>query len=117
MKTPHQSNSTHGLKPCPFCGGDAEHQKDDLRHGYDEYEREETYHFIKCKNCGSSSGRLHQKHLCDFTKYTVRDFRENPILRAKVEDEYSAYCEQLKQLSIDAWNLRTAITKATGGAV
>lgn len=94
------------LEACPFCGGEAEYQKDSVRSGYGEYESHETYHAIKCKKCGSSSKRIHQKHLIDFTKYTVRDFRENPILRAKVEDDYDAYCEQSKQLAIDAWNCR-----------
>ena len=48
------------------------------------------------------------------SKYTVRDFRENPILRAKVEDDYDAYCEQSEQLAVDGWNCRAAIAKATG---
>jgi hypothetical protein len=101
------------LEACPFCGGDAEYRKENVRSGYGEYEYNETYHTIRCKKCGSSSKRVHQKHLIDFTKYTVRDFRENPILRAKVEDDYDAYCEQSKQLAVDAWNLRTAIEAET----
>ncbi len=100
------------LEACPFCGGDAEYQKENVRSGYGDYERSETYHTVRCKKCGSSSKRVHQKHLIDFTKYTVRDFRENPILRAKIEDDHDAYCEQSKQLAIDAWNLRTAIKEA-----
>jgi len=102
------------LEACPFCGGEAEYQKENVRSGYGEYERNETYHTIRCKKCGSSSKRVHQKHLIDFTKYTVSDFRQNPILRAKVEDDYDAYCEQSKQLAVDAWNCRAAIAKATG---
>ena len=102
------------LEACPFCGGEAEYQKENVRSGYGEYERDETYHTIRCKKCGSSSKRVHQKHLIDFTKYTVSDFRQNPILRAKVEDDYDAYCEQSKQLAVGAWNCRAAIAKATG---
>ncbi len=104
------------LEACPFCGGEAEYQTENVRSGYGEYERNETYHTIRCKKCGASSKRVHQKHLIDFTKYTVRDFRENPILRAKVEDDYDAYCEQSKQLAIDAWSLRTAIKQALNDA-
>ena len=111
--TQHGSKQT--LEPCPFCGGEAEQHQDLVRSGYGEYERQERYHVVNCKKCGASSKPFHQKHLIDFTKYTVRDFRENPILRAKVEDDYDAYCEQSKQLAVDAWNCRAAISKATGG--
>ena len=104
------------IKECPFCGGNAELDKDMVRSGYGEYEIRETYHSVKCKKCNASSKRIHQKHLIDFTKYTVRDFRENPILRAKVEDDYKAYCEQSKQLALEAWNFRAAIAKAEGEA-
>ena len=31
------------------------------------------------------------KCLADFTDYAVEDFRRNPILRAKVEEEYEIY--------------------------
>lgn len=102
------------LEPCPFCGGKAEQHQGLVRSGYGEYERTDTYHSVKCKECGASSKRFDQKHLADFTKYTVHDFRGNPILRAKVEDEYDAYCELLKQISVNAWNRRAV--KAGGRA-
>ena len=109
------SNHTPGpsqvLEPCPFCGGDAELQQDLERSGYDEYERQERYYVVRCKKCDASSKRFHQKHLIDFTKYTVKDFRENPILRAKVEDDYDAYCKQSNRLAIDAWNCRATKTE------
>ena len=95
------------LEPCPFCGGEAEHRENQIRSGYGEYERTEHYHAVECRNCGASSKRIHQRHLIAFTRYTVRDFRENPILRAKIEDDYAAYCEQSKQLAVEAWNART----------
>lgn len=117
MNAQHTPGASQALKPCPFCGGDAEHQRDRVRSGYGEYESEENYHAVKCKKCGASSKRVHQKHLIEFTKYTVRDFRENPILRAKVEDDYDAYCQQSEQLAVEAWNCRTEIAKATGGGI
>ena len=117
MEAKHTQGPSQALEPCPFCGGEAEQHQDLVRSGYGEYERTERYHAVKCKKCGASSKRVHQKHLIDFTKYTVRDFRENPILRAKVEDDYDAYCEQSKHLAVEAWNCRAAIAKATGEAV
>ena len=97
------------LKPllcCPFCGGDAELVICRNRTGYGEYERTETYHAVKCKKCGSTGKQYHEKALIDFTKYTVLDFRSNPILRAKVEDDYEAYQQQTKELAVAAWQRR-----------
>lgn len=33
----------------------------------------------------------------------------NPLLRDKVEDEYAIYCQQLKQMAVNAWNKRAAV--------
>ena len=32
--------------------------------------------------------------------------RNNPLLRAKVEDEYDKYIEELKEIVIKSWNKR-----------
>lgn len=94
------------LKPCPFCGSPAEFLEETTRCGYGEYERHETFYSVACTSCKASGRRYHRKTIRDFTRYTVADFRNNPILRAKVEDEHEAYSEQTKQLAIDAWNHR-----------
>ena len=94
------------LKPCPFCGGNAILETQCNRSGYGEYESTEKYHVVCCEKCKAQGKRIHQQHLINFTKYTVRDFRENPILRAKVEDDYDSYCDQTKQLAIDSWEQR-----------
>lgn len=94
------------MKPCPFCGGSAEYEKSSVRSGYGEYERLETYHSVFCQKCRARGRKYHQKALVDYTSHTVSDFRNNPILRAKVEEEYEAYCEQTKQLAIEAWENR-----------
>jgi hypothetical protein len=94
------------LLVCPFCGGEAEYTTESVRSGYGEYESIEKYHVVTCKTCKCNGRRYHQKHLINFTSYTVSDFRNNPLLRAKVEDEYESYCQQTKQLAVDAWNKR-----------
>jgi hypothetical protein len=99
-------NVNASLLNCPFCGGEAEYATENVRSGYGEYESIEKYHVVQCKACHSNGRRYHQKHLVQLTSHTVADFRNNPLLRAKVEDEYDAYCQQTKQLSIDAWNNR-----------
>lgn len=94
------------LLPCPFCGGKPELIIHRPRTGYGSYERTHEVHVVECKNCAARSRGFEQKPLCDYTNYTVADFRENPILRAKVEDGYAAYAEQTKELAVDAWNTR-----------
>lgn len=94
------------LKSCPFCGGQAKLVANSVRSGYAEYERNETYHVVVCGNCECRGKSYHQKHLINFTVHTVSDFRNNPVLRAQVEDDYEAYCQQTKKLAVDAWNRR-----------
>jgi hypothetical protein len=77
-----------------------------MRLGYGEYESDETYWAVECQNCHSKGRQYHQKHLASYTSHTVHDFRNNPVLRAKVEDKYDQYCAQTRQLAADAWNKR-----------
>lgn len=99
-------SSNPELKPCPFCGGKPECVVESVRAGYGEYESTENYHVVTCKNCHGTGPRYHQKHLIDFTNYKVSDFRNNPILRAKVEDDYKAFSQGIMQQAINAWNRR-----------
>lgn len=94
------------LASCPFCGGESELREDNDRAGYGEYERRLTFHVVRCKNCAAQATRFEQKPLVDFTHHTVGDFRNNPALRAKVEDDYQVYVEQTKQMAMAAWNRR-----------
>ncbi len=94
------------LKPCPFCGGKPELIQHGERFGYGSYEQTRKYWIVKCKNCTSSGKGYEQKPLCDYTNHTVDEFRDNPILRAKVEDDYDAYIEQTKHMAMSAWNQR-----------
>jgi hypothetical protein len=91
---------------CPFCGSKAEQKEYDERGGYGEYERTIKYHLVVCGGCGAEGPKKHQKWLIDFTKYTVNDFRNNPILRARVEEEYEEYCRNVKQAALVAAILR-----------
>ena len=46
------------LKPCPFCGGEAEIKKDNTCMGHGDYG---PCKWVKCKECGTST----KKYLCD----------------------------------------------------
>ena len=94
------------LSVCPFCGGEAVLETERERQGYGEHESLETYHVVVCSKCKSRATRYHQKHLINFTSATVSDFRHNPVLRAKVEDEYEEYCKQVQDLAVTAWERR-----------
>jgi len=94
------------LKHCPFCGNASALLTTRERVGYGEYETTETSHTVECQHCGARSRSFHQKTLNNFTTHTVRAFRENPILRVKVEEEYDTYVKQLKDKAVEAWNQR-----------
>lgn len=94
------------LLRCPHCNGVAELKSKDERVGYGGYMRYIDYFYVACSGCGARTADFRKKSLAEFTVYTVQDFRDNPTLRAKVEDEYTIYCWQLEQETIDAWNRR-----------
>ena len=94
------------FKPCPFCGSNNIELKegswksnDYMCSGYD-------YFYVKCLSCGAKSNDHVKKYLREFTDHTVEDFRNNPLLYAKVEDEYEKYIEELKEIVIKSWNKR-----------
>lgn len=95
---------TKELKPCPFCGGEAKYSfYSDVFDGWGTpFDR----HKIICKKCGAEGPTVSHEQLSDFTNYTVKDFRNNPILRAKIEDEFEEFKESKKQEVIEAWNKR-----------
>lgn len=94
------------LLPCPFCGGEATVKLRNARCGYGEYECILDFYGVTCNKCGGASKEVQQRPLIEFTPHTVSDFRNNPILRAKVEDEYEEYIQQIKSLAAIAWNNR-----------
>lgn len=97
---------TEDLKRCPFCGGEPDLILRRERMGYGDYERALEFHVVRCLNCGALGKEFKQQALIDYTSHTVQDFRNNPILRAKVKDEYEKYISQTKELAIKAWNTR-----------
>ena len=94
------------LLPCPFCGGAALLTVDRRRVGYEEYERQEVHHFVTCGSCGAKGPERHQEALAMRTRHTAADFRADPALRARVEDEYDAYVVDLLREVKNAWHRR-----------
>ena len=98
------------IPSCPFCGGEASLKTKEERAGYDDYMRHDAFLYVSCLKCGAQSADFRIKPLCETTPYKVQDFRNNPALRARVEDEYDVYLEQLEQEVIRAWSKRTPLT-------
>ena len=94
---------------CAHCGGQAELKSKAERVGYAEYMSYADSFYVACSDCGARTADFRKKALAKTTDYTVQDFRENPALRAKVEDEYTVYCKQLEKEAISAWNKRAAL--------
>lgn len=94
------------LKPCPFCDGEAVLIDEPVRSGYGEYEQTHTHRYVTCAKCHARGPAFVIKHLVEMTTHTVSDFRYNPVLRAKVENEYDAYVKQTAELAVEAWNRR-----------
>jgi len=101
------SEKSNILSLCPFCGGEAEFLERITKVDCGDIIYN-TYYFVKCKVCGACGTKIYRKPLCDFTKHTVADFRENPALRARVEDEYEVFVESLKNQAAEAWEKRVS---------
>jgi len=97
------------MLPCPHCNGVAQLECRIDYGGTGEYARRGAdYLYVHCTECGAKSGEFHRKYFCDMTEYRVDDFRRNPALRARVEEEYDAYCEEIKKEPVNAWNKRVS---------
>jgi len=94
------------LKPCPFCGAKAVHDITLDRGSSDGYVLSSDSHCIICVKCHAQSAKLRQAPLCEFAPHTVAQYRANPILRARVEDEYEQYIEKLRRDVAQLWNTR-----------
>lgn len=93
-------------KQCPFCRAKGELKEENTRVGYGDYESNVSCFVVECLGCGAKAQWFAIKTLCDFTTHTVEDFRNNPILRAEVEDQYETYLKELKEKAIMAWEKR-----------
>jgi len=94
------------IKNCPFCNSKAKLNRLLSKVGHGEYERMVASVIVECEKCHSKSAEVMIMPLCDFTERTVSDFRNNPILQAKVEDEYEKYKDVRKEEALRLWNNR-----------
>jgi hypothetical protein len=94
------------LLRCPHCNGQARLKSKSERVGYEEYTSYVDSIYVVCEGCGARTADFTKTSLAGFTDYTVQDFRNNPILRATVENDYKSYCNDLMQKAIDTWNMR-----------
>jgi len=90
---------------CPFCGGSAELKikhhpsPNGVAQSCDEA-------VVQCNVCKSQGSPYRLPRREDFTLYTVLDFRNNPAIRARIEEEYEGHCEMIKSMAVGAWNTR-----------
>lgn len=94
------------LKKCPFCSKEGRLNSRIEHVGDGEYSRYIDYFYVDCLGCGARTRDFIKKTLSEMTEYTVQDFRGNPVLRAKAEDDYEFYIKQVEQEAIEAWNRR-----------
>lgn len=99
------------LKPCPFCGGQAniECRSWENPNGF-EY-GSHKYFVVICSSCKSHGTEIICEHFNGFSAYTVKEFNANNALRSHEEQRYEIYKEQQKAKSIDAWNTRAGDAK------
>jgi len=99
-------SNLNDIKECPFCRGDSVLNEETLRQGYDEYMTTQKYCFVECCSCGARSRAMKKPCLSDFTNYTVQDFRDNPILRVKEEENHELLIKSIEADTISYWNKR-----------
>ena len=94
------------LKKCPFCGNSGELKLERTTMASGEYEYTDSVYIVRCVICFASASRVAVETLGQFTKHTVQDFRDNPALRARVEDEYAGYLKEKRYQARENWNRR-----------
>jgi ssDNA-binding Zn-finger/Zn-ribbon topoisomerase 1 len=93
------------MLPCPFCGGEGYIKEDRIINfniGYDDF----PYVVIICKKCSSMGQKVNIIFFNRFSNYTVQEFRESNVLRAKEELRYEEYMKKCKNEAIKLWNRR-----------
>ncbi len=91
--------------PCPFCAGMgsiAEREDKNINIGYGDF----PYAIVICAKCGARGEKISIKYFNEFSDYTVEEFRQSNLLRAKEELRYKEYLDNKKQEAIKAWNRR-----------
>ena len=94
------------LLGCPFCNCKTANIKEvrDINQnvGYGD-----THYLVAmCQECDATRGKTHLKTFNEFSKYTVRDFRESNLLRAKEEEAYESYKKEVMAVVAALWNER-----------
>ncbi len=93
------------IKPCPFCDGMGslvEREEKNINIGYGDF----PYVVIVCAKCGASGEKFNIRCFNMFSNYTVEEFRNSNLLRAKEELKYKEYLDSKKQEATEAWNTR-----------
>ena len=94
------------IKRCPFCGGNAECKVADNNGSLDGYYSGFPAFRVECTKCGSSGELVAYTWFRDSFKEGVIEYRRNPSLRAKREDEYEDMQRKNMAKSIEKWNSR-----------
>lgn len=95
------------IKPCPFCGGHSQVLSTDSLGSDDGYCSGTPSYNVICSICGSRGQTVYYKWFRDTFSETVNDFRRNPSLRAKRDDEYEDIRNAKKLEAVKFWNRRT----------
>ena len=75
-------------------------------YGDGEYRNSVTTWTVKCSNCKANSATVTQRPFCQWSDYTVQDFRDIPSLRDSEIVGYELYLEKLKRLVMASWENR-----------
>ena len=94
------------IKDCPHCEDTGEVKKWVNKHRADDYYTPSDGFHVVCVDCEATSKIITYKNLRKFTSKKEGDFKNNPILCAKVSEEYDEYIEGIKAEVVVAWNRR-----------
>ena len=101
------------IRECPFCNSKAKIVEDNWDNPNPGYGGNKGFK-VECTSCAACSGTRSYATFNMFSKYSVKDFRESNLLRAREDARYEQHKDEIKYDVVKLWNQRHVATTYGG---